>query len=249
MSTVSYPLDNTGLSPANKVPNEKHVLTEVNDATYRILIPDFAPFYLDNFTLVHVDALGVQTTLTRDLDFVTTLPYLSASTAIGKMLYGGVSINNNIVNGTLFMTYQTLGGDDNAYVPAVRAQLYEMTVNPRTVSWEIIANKPDIFPPDPHGHPFSDLADSQALIDAVNEIPKAIAEGPNPGNSYVSHITDENNPHKTTKEQVGLGNVSNLALATDQEVAQFQRIDKYVTLKQVIDLLTAVGVTVPPASS
>lgn len=245
MPTVSYPLDRTGLSTANKVPDEVHVLTEVNDATYRILIPDFAPFYLDNFSLVHVDTLGVHTTLDRDLDYIPTIPYLSASTAIGKMLYGGVSISNKLVNGSILVSYQTLGGDDNANVNFVREQLYEITINPRTTSWEIIANKPDIFPPYPHDHTFDDVAGSDDLVKAVNDISNAIAAGPNPSNSYVSHLVNEDNPHNTTKAQLDLDKVANIATATDAEVAAHQRLEKHVTLKQIISLLESLGIAVP----
>lgn len=51
----------------------------------------------------------------------------------------------------------------------------------------------------------------------------------------VFHITRKDNPHEVTKEQVGLGLVENLALATDLEVETGLRLDKYITLKQLVD--------------
>lgn len=236
MSTVSYPLDKTGLSTANKVPREGHLLTEVNDATYRILIPDFAPFYLDNFEIIHVDGLGVEKVLVRDLDYVLTLPYLSASTVVGKMLYGGASINNRLIDGKLLISYQCLGGDDVALIGVVREKLHEMTINPRTTSWEIIANKPDVFPPSEHTHPFDDVAGSDDMVAAVHGLSAAVAAGPSPTNGVFKHLLNQDNPHETDKEQVGLGNVENLPMATDEEVRNHAPVEKYITLRQALIL-------------
>lgn len=237
MPQVNYPLDTTGLSPANKVVDEPHVLTEINAATYRILLPDFAPFYQDNFVLKFVDTLGVETILQRDIDFAFTLPYISASRSIGKMVYGAVTIINDLVNGSLKMTYQTLGGDEIADVQLVREKLAEVAYNPRTASWDVIANKPQQFPPVPHDHSTDDIVGLEQVIEELNDIEQAILAGPNPSNDVVHHFTDTNNPHQTTAAQVGLGDVVNLPMATDQEVISRAPVDKYVTLRQILMLL------------
>jgi hypothetical protein len=237
MPNVSYPLDTTGLSPANKVIDEPHVLTEVNAATYRILILDFAPFYQDNFVLVYEDTLGNSRALVKDVDFYFTLPYLSASRTIGKMIYGAIALADGITNGSLKATYQTLGGDYIADVQAVRVALTEVAYNPRIASWDVIANKPSQFPPVNHPHDISDLVGMEAVVDGLHDIQQAILQSPNPSNPAVQHFTDMNNPHETDKAQVGLGDVVNLPMATDAEVMGHQHVDKYVTLRQVLMLL------------
>lgn len=237
MPNVSYPLDTTGLSPANKVVDEPHVLTEVNDATYRTFVPVFAPFYQDNFVLKSVDTLGNESTLQRDIDYVLTLPYLSASRSIGKMVWGGVAINSSIVNGSLKMTYQTLGGDYVADADVVREKLWELAINPRVVSWEVIANKPELFPPINHDHDLSDMMGTEEVVEAINNVAEAVLQGPSVSNPYVGHLTDEDNPHNTNKQQIGLGDVENLPMATDQEVIARAPVDKYITLRQLLLLL------------
>ena len=44
-----------------------------------------------------------------------------------------------------------------------------------------------------------------------------------------AHVTDNQNPHNTTKAQVGLGNVANYAIATTLEMTAGTATDKYVT--------------------
>ena len=43
------------------------------------------------------------------------------------------------------------------------------------------------------------------------------------------HIADINNPHKTTKAQVGLGSVVNYGIATDAEATKCLVDNKYMT--------------------
>lgn len=237
MSQVSYPLDTTGLSPANLVLKEPHVLTEINDVTYRTLIPDFAPFYSDNFALVFKDTLGVETTLRRDLDYVLTIPYLSASQFVGKMVYGGVAVNSVLINGSLEMTYQTIGGDEIASVTFVREQLLELSTNPRVSSWDVVANKPTQFNPIDHTHSLDDLSGTAEVVASIEDVAKALAAGPDPTGQVVKHLVDYTNPHKTTQDQVGLGDIVNLPMATDADITNRNPVDKYVTLKQVLALI------------
>lgn len=237
MPNVSYPLDTTGLSAANKVTDEPHALTEVNSSTYRILIPDFAPFYQDNFKLVFIDPLGVSKTLFKDIDYTLTLPYLSASRSVGKMVYGGVAINNIGINGSLLMTYQTLGGDNVADIQFVREQLQEYVSNPRITSWDIIANKPEQFPPTVHTVDIDAIYGAQDLINAVEDVAAAVREGPNPSNQVVHHFTDIDNPHNTTKEQIELGLVQNYDTASAADIAAKASVDKYILLSQALKLI------------
>ena len=236
----SYPLDTTGLSPGNLVSNEIHTLTEINTAPYRILIPTFAPFYLDNFTLTHISSTGVSTNLIADSDFYLCLPYIGASRSIGKFVYGGITINDSIINGTIKVTYQTIGGDWTADAAYVRERLIEKVYNPRLTIWDIVTDKPDQFPPTAHTQPADTIYGQQELIASLDRIAAQITAGAlAPSNNAMSaalHPARKDNPHEVTKAQVGLGDVENLPLATPDDITNRNHVPKYVTLGQVMDL-------------
>lgn len=236
MPTASYPLDTTGLAASNKVSREMHVLTEVNANAYRILVLDFAPLYQDNFVMISKDSLGVETVLRRDIDYTFTLPYASAIRSIGKMIYGAVALSNTVVQGTLYVTYQTLGGEETADVQKVRELLYEIAYNPRTTSWDVITNKPYQFPPQPHTQPLESLKGTEELIDSIEEVAQAIIDTSKESTPYLKHILNEENPHDTDKEQVGLGLVENYPVATAKEVSDRTSVDKYVLLSQALSI-------------
>lgn len=238
MADVSYPLDTTGISPGNLVRNELHTVTEVNARTYNLLVPVFAPFYIDNHKLEHVLQDGTTRELIPDVDYYPALPYIGASGSIGKMIYGAWSLNTELAVGTIRITYQTLGGDwcaDRDYVlEALAAKVY----NPRTTVWDIVTDKQEIFPPINHDQNLDYIYDSGELIGSLGRIADAILgqAGQGSGNGYVGHFDDKSNPHKVTAAQVGLDLVDNIATATDVEVEAEALLDKHITLRQLLTL-------------
>ena len=52
--------------------------------------------------------------------------------------------------------------------------------------------------------------------------------------SIATHIDNKANPHNVTKEQVGLGDVSNLPIASNEEFELKADLEKYVLLKQLV---------------
>lgn len=240
MPAVSYPLDTTGLAPANLIVDEVHTLTELNAETYRLIIPEFAPFYLDNFVLKHVDTQNNETILTPDVDFILVLPYIAASRSIGKMLYGGISISNNFVNGLVKLQYQTIGGPWTADASQVLVTLANVVYNPRMTSWDQVTNIQELFPPINHDDSLDYVYGHESLIDALNSLAATVALTPSQTPTYVTHMTRSDNPHGVTKTQVGLGNVQDLPIATPDEIAGKISVQKYVTLDQVLQLLQTV---------
>lgn len=242
---TNYPLDTTGLSPGNLITDEVQVLTEINASAQRILIPVFAPFYLDNFVLKHVDITGVETTLLPDVDFYFCLPYIGASRSIGKMLYGAVSINTVLLDGLLKVTYQTLGGDWIADPAFVRERLAELIYNPRTTIWDIVTNKPNQFPPVNHPQDIDTVYGQRELIESINAVASEIANGTGSNLPIIQHLIDTSNPHQVTKGQLGLSEVMNLPVATATEVQNMVSANKYVLLSQVLQILSAVQSGIP----
>ena len=238
MPTVSYPLDTTGLAATNLVKGEMHSLTEVNAATYRIIIPTFSPFYLHNLKLSHVSLTGEVTPLDEGTDFYCTLPYMAAQRSTGQAVYGGLSIITTLVNGYLDLQYQTIGGSwccDPAYV---YQQLLEAVYNARTTWWDTLSNVQDIFPPTDHSLPVSQIDGITDLLAMMEKIRQAVLTNPTsiPA-SILSHVLVSGNPHGTSADDVGLGEVANYPLATDEEVNAKAAVDKYVTLRQILNLL------------
>lgn len=238
MPNVSYPFDTTGLLASNLIAGEAHTLTEINANAYRVLVPEFAPFYLDNFALEHVDQLGAVTPLQEGVHFILCLPYIGAVRSTGKMIYGGISITDLITNGTVRVTYQTIGGDWTADSNYVLNALAEQVYNPRTTVWDVVTNKPNQFPPTVHNQHMDTVFGHEVLINAINGLANTIASGPQNQQPYlIGHLLDDQNPHFVTAEQIGLGNVQNLPMASDAEVMARAHVDKYITLRQLLLLL------------
>lgn len=225
----TYPLDTSGLAASNRIVNELHTFTEVNNSRYRIIVPNFAPFYLDNLSLSHESPGGVITPLSENEHYMLALPYIGATRSIGKMLYGGISFNTEFPNGTIRVTYQTLGGEWTANFNYVLERLATMAYNPRTTVWDIVTDKPSAFPPLPHDQSLDYIYGPRELIDAINGIAAQILNRPAPN-----------------KIVVGLGNVSNLPMASDAEVlSAIMEVgtpgagttpgnEKYITLRQLV---------------
>ena len=55
---MPYDFDPTGSLPANLVVDELHTITEINANTYNIIIPEFAPFYTNNLSVVYNDGIN-----------------------------------------------------------------------------------------------------------------------------------------------------------------------------------------------
>ena len=245
MPTPTYPFDTTGQAASNLIQNELHTVTEVNAATYRILIPEFAPFYLDNQVVEYVNTGGAVTPLVEGVDFYNVLPYVAASRSVGKPVYGGISLINNYVNGTVRLSaYQTLGGSWVADKNYVYEQLLLSQYNQRTTWWDMLTNVQDLFPPTPHNTNASDIQGHLDVIAKLEEIRQAILNPPTTQfGSFSAHLIADGNVHGLTKEDLGLQNVPNYPQATDQEVISHASVDKVLTLRQMLMLLQSFGIS------
>jgi hypothetical protein len=221
----TYQLDITGLSPGNRIVNETHTLTEINNSRYRIIIPNFAPFYLDNLAVDYLAVDGTVTRLVENQHYVAALPYIGASRSLGKMVYGGISFNTSFPNGSIQLTYQTLGGEWVASTTYVLERLATMAYNPRVTVWDVVTDVQTTFPPINHDQNVDYVYGFQEMVTAVNSLAAMIQNRPPPN-----------------KVTVGLGNVLNYPMATDAEVTSLEQVDKYITLRQMLLLLSTYGI-------
>lgn len=171
---MPYPFDPTGSSPDNLITDELHTLTEINDTTYRILILENSPFYTNNLVVKYNDGINGDVILQEGIDFVLCLPYLAASRSIGAMVYGGISFNFSAPNGTLKITYQTIGGEWIANPNYVYEILINAAYNPRVTTWDVLTNVQQIFPPVNHDQSLDYVYGYSELLTKLDEIIAAV---------------------------------------------------------------------------
>ncbi len=198
MPAVSYPIDYTGTAASNLVIDEPQVLTVINSDPFRYIIPDFAPFYVNNFKITARTELGATYELTYGIDYQFSLKFIGATRGIGQVIYGAITIVNNDIQGTIYLTYQCLGGKYSADRNHVIQTIAEANYNPRMVAWDQVTSIQETFPPTPHSQPLDTFTGYRDLIDSLNQLTAKIAVTPNPlKDMLVQHVLDRNDPHKT----------------------------------------------------
>ena len=214
MSTgqYSYALDVLGTNPANKVTDELHTVTAVNDRTYHFIVPTFAPFYANTLKLAKVDGQNL-IPLVEGVDWHPSLQFQGASTVTAKPVYGAISFTDLQFAGTVQIEeYQTLGGEYTLDLSTMNQVIGDIVYNPRGLTWEQVTNLQKMFPPIDHPWDFNNLAGTEELIEAIGRIEAAILAGAT--SDLDAHIRDQLNPHRTNKNQVGLSLVENFPPAT-----------------------------------
>ena len=173
MPTVTYPLDMSGNNPANLIEGELHTVSESHFKDYFFIVPEFAPFYVDNFSL-SISINGNITPLQEDVDYSFALQYVTGTRISGKAMYGAVTLHNLNLNGILLMNYQTIGGDQIADRLLVLTTLADKAYNPRTTIWDILTNVPNSLPPSPHYQDYDQFLGQEELVTKLGEIRDAI---------------------------------------------------------------------------
>jgi hypothetical protein len=242
MTNASYPLDTTGTMSSNLITNERHTLTEVLTSTYRIIVPEFAPFYLDNLSLTYVSGDGSRSTMVSGTDYIVTLPYIAASKSIGKPVYGAIILDEQYVNGYFEVSYQTIGDQWCSDKMSVMDYVLESSKHIRLISFDEASNVRKVFPVVNFDYNNDTTNGQDTIIDGLNALAVAILNRPtsssNPRLDLTKHIARHDNPHLVTAAQVGLDKVINLPLANDQEVIDLVSINKYFTIRQFSQYMT-----------
>jgi hypothetical protein len=220
MPAITYPLDLTGIALGNKINNETHTLTEINATEYQLIVPTFAPFFVSNLSLSHISDTGVVTPMVEGVDYNLCMPFLGAIRSLGMALYGGIAMIGFTTGSVRINSYQTIGGSWLADINYVYQQLALNAYNPKIISWDQVTNVQAVFPPGPHSLNMDDTKGYDDLVQSVNNFAAAMLAKPTP-----------------TKQLMGLGNVPNWQAASDAEVAAHLPLDKYVSLRQVLQLL------------
>jgi hypothetical protein len=236
MTTLQYPLDLTGLAVTNLVPDEQHAVTDANFRDYHFVVPKFAPFFMDNLVIKHhlLDEVRI---LTEEVDYYPALQFIGAIREIGKPVYGAVTLNNTITAGIISITYQTIGGPWTADREYVLDRLAEKIYNPRLTIWDNVTDKTNQFPPIDHQQPYGDIYGQKELVEAIVAMGENIASSRDQS-GMAKHLFSRSNPHLVTKQQVGLGQVEDLPLASIEEALAGVDAGGYITpltLRAAID--------------
>ena len=172
--SVTYPLDVYGTNPLNIVENELHSVSESHFRDYFFLVPNCAPFYVDDFTLTYT-VNNITKTLIEDVDYTFVLPYTAATRVTGKNVYGAVSLHNLDLNGLVTIKkYRTIGGDQIVDRNLVLVKLADSLYNTATVLWDSILEIPDTFPPTPHYEDYDNFYGQEEVVKGLMAIRDAI---------------------------------------------------------------------------
>jgi hypothetical protein len=233
---LSYPFDPTGTLASNLISNEQAVITAVNYRDYHFFVPRLAPFFLDSMQITIKDSVtGAIRPLVKGIDWYGCFEFISASRACAKPVWGGVYFLDTNLTGVISMTYQTLGGVWTLDEAKIAELLAYSLHNPRVTAWEEVADPPYAFPPIDHEWDLVDMVGMSDVVTALQGVEDAIrASG---GGDITAHINDFDNPHRTTAAQVGLGNVANYPIATNDQAAAMTSDLAYMTPAKVYQAL------------
>lgn len=243
---LNYPYDPSGHASSNLIQNELHSVqppAAINQASF--IVPRAAPFFKENFEIwTQPNRTGVR--LREGTDYFFTHKFITGSEHLGRTIYGGVAFTDATRNGNVYLVYQTLGGDfinnDVTILEALSRKLYQ---DIRFVTWDQLQGVPATFPPNPHRHSLNDISNLDDLVASLDTIANSILAmgsgggGSNSGASAAllliqEHLKKKTNAH--TAEQVGLGNVKNYPMATEEDIRE-RRSNVYVNPPAVIKLI------------
>lgn len=231
MPTV-YALDTTGVALANKVTGEQHALTASTNI-YNVVVPNNTPFYSQGFSISYRDLAGVTRTLVEGIDYYFSHMFVGASRAIGKPVYGSITLLDMNITGVGTFVYQTLGGTWAANTTTINTVLSDILRNPRTTTWEMVANVPTVFPPVTHNWDLVDMVGETELVNAINLISAAIAA------KSATNLNVTLPAFYPSREKVGLSNVDNFKTATDSEASAASSATRFMTPRGVSFAISA----------
>lgn len=243
---IKYPLDLTGKSPNNLVLGEIHDLPA---GVNRAIATNYGPFYTQKLVVRELPSGKV---LTPNVQYKAVQLYEEATMRSGLEVCAIIVITDTAVANKVELDYQVVGGEFSSSVTAIQQLIEALDLDSRPVSWAEVLAKPSAFPPSEHLHDIGDVYGFEYVVAALEAIRQAILQGDEATHEELrkyadklssdqdaktaqlktamdAHINNVNNPHQTTKTQVGLGSVENLPLATQAQAEAGQSNQAYMT--------------------
>ena len=229
-----YQYDPFGTYPANLITNEMHAVTPPTDLTNaNFLVPNAAPFFLDGL-VIRTGPAPTDPVLDENVDYYLTHQFVEATQSLNKRIFGSITFVNQLYTGTVYLTYQTLGGPYTLNDYDVVRQLTNSLYAVRVVTWGQIVGVPVSFPPVTHPHHTSDLTGMTEIVAVLQLINQQIIANGGNVNTLVATLT----AHLTaaashTKAQIGLPLVENYPPATQADIENITA-GRYVTPPELI---------------
>ena len=237
-TTVQYPFDPAGTATTNRISGELRVLSPPNYTDFYFIVPNAPPFFRNGLQIVHISTGRV---LVEGQDYVLSHLFHDASLACATEIYGSITIYDKTLAGAVRLTYQTLGGTWTLNEQQILELLSRVITDPRVTTWEQVVELPIRFPVIDHEWDLVDMVGASEVVEAIYAVEQAIREASDAG--LPAHLADYNNPHRTTKDQVNLGNVENYPVATPQEAAAGTAPDRYMTAQRTRQAIVAWSAT------
>lgn len=230
---IQYPLDLTGNSPDNFVVGERHGPCMTGN---RVFVLDYGPFYSKGLVLKNAVTHDV---LTPDVDYKAVQTFIEPTLQTGKLVCSIIQIQPSAFGFEIDCDYHVLGGDYSLSTSALENLVEQLENDDRPVHWGQIIGKPSAFNPTPHLHDINDVFGWEYVVAALEAVRQAILIGDPQAEddfyAYVdqkfgeamtaigdledeltAHLQDFDNPHRVSKDQLGLSNVGNYGLATPE---------------------------------
>lgn len=263
---LTLPLDLGMVHPeTNRVIDEPH---EITTQASRFFVPQGGPFFALGLQLKD----SANNLLRPGDDYLALHLDFDATRATGKEVDSIIYVKNPAIAGTVQLTCHYVGGEYSATTDALEQILSDLVVGGGDqFVWGNVLNKPVQYPPVAHQHHIRNLFGTDEMVTVLEGIRKAILEGDGgtlnaifqyldqkhqqhvdslPGvyatqaavQAALNTHVDATNAHP--KSAVGLGNVDNYPTATQAEAQNGTVVDKFVTLRRLIERLVAVRATV-----
>lgn len=224
VKTHLYEEDLHGNNPNNLITNELHTLQLPDIDDYYFIIPRAAPFFVFSVKVYNYQT-GEE--LVLNTDYKIGHHFIEAQESIGRPIGGSIRFMRRDITGTFRLEYRTIGGQWGFDDAAILAELSRRQYNPLERVWGHIDPVPCSFPPLIHDQSLDTLVGSEDLDASLQRIGDILAS--TTAGIDESHIADRNNPHRTNKGHVGLGNVDNFNTATIEQTVQGDSEQLFVT--------------------
>ena len=242
-----YAFDPTGTLPANLVVGEQQILTSVNGLDFRLIVPEFGPYFLDSLVVKIKNLDNTVRTLKPGIDYVPSHWFIAASRACAKPIYGSISIMDDTLAGALSLTYQTLGGIWSVSLTSIAEILSDTLHNPRTTSWDEVIDKPIAFPPIDHEWNLVDMVGASEVYESINGVRDAIIASQVSG--LPAHVANKENPHQVTAAQVGAYSRAESDAINTETINLISQVSGSITPETKATILTKLGITVLSGSN
>lgn len=228
--------DYTGKSLQNRIEKELHSIQFGQDKPF--FFPRYTPFYREGLKVYNQQTGAVYE---EGKHYVLGHSYPEASQSIGRSVFGSIVFIDQSVAKLILVDYQALGGGWGVSEKDIAAELANRAENPIVRTYGQLNGQRESFPPVDHDQDLSDVKDMDAFVRSIYAVVAALeasAQGVN-----ADHLADHDNPHKTTKVQVGLGNVQDFPIATETSARAGVSREEYLTPylgKLLVDAFTQV---------